>query len=501
MKKFFFIALIVGLALNSNAYNRRKNYKKHELADSCVVEFRNQIKLLKSGLYDGFNSWDNNEYVSSKKIKPNPDLYRLFVPPTYYLDVVKKQFSLDWDYKKYNYKYLQDSDILYVDSVSNESLYADSIIVNCDSIDANKQFLSHYMYQRGDTFDIFKPKDIQISKKYDAWSNQILMKFYLQHPQMVLVNELDFKDLKPLSDELIVTSPRKDNIFNLLKPEKQIDNVNSAGKLIVVRPNFWTYKGNAYAQFTQLYISDNWYKGGESTNALLSGLILEANYNDQQRVQFENKLELKLGFITAPSDTVHRYKTNADMFRISSKLGVRARHNWYYTLASELKSQFFANYQTNTNNMISNFLTPLQLDLTLGLDFKKTTSKCNLSLLTSPLAYNFIYIKDKSKIMNSTTFNVPLGKRSVNLFGSKFSGNIDWKIIPNIIWNSKLEYFTTYETAIANWENTFTLILNKYLSTKIFVHARYDDGVKLTGDNKSYFQMQELMSFGLNYVW
>ena len=69
--------------------------------------------------------------------------------------------------------------------------------------------------------------------------------------------------------------------------------------------NFWTHKGNGYVQFTQHYISDNWYKGGESTNALLSGLVLEANFDDRQRIEFENKLEIKLGFVTAPSDTVH----------------------------------------------------------------------------------------------------------------------------------------------------------------------------------------------------
>ena len=37
------------------------------------------------------------------------------------------------------------------------------------------------------------------------------------------------------------------------------------------------------------------------------------------RLELENKLEIKLGFITAPSDTVHKYKTNADLFRLNSK--------------------------------------------------------------------------------------------------------------------------------------------------------------------------------------
>ena len=45
--------------------------------------------------------------------------------------------------------------------------------------------------------------------------------------------------------------------------------------------------------------------------------MLEANFDDRQRIEFENKLEIKLGFVTAPSDTVHKYKTNAAYLGLS----------------------------------------------------------------------------------------------------------------------------------------------------------------------------------------
>ena len=71
----------------------------------------------------------------------------------------------------------------------------------------------------------------------------------------------------------------------------------------------------------------------------------------------------------------------------------------------------------------------------------------------------------------------------------------------NITWNSKLDYFTTYEKVVISWENTFDFKVSRYLSTTLFIHPRFDDGVKLTDDNRSYFQFKEMLTFGLSYSW
>ena len=51
---------------------------------------------------------------------------------------------------------------------------------------------------------------------------------------------------------------------------------------------------------------------------------MQFNYDDKQKVQFETKIEWKLGFISAPSDTVHQYKTSERLLRLSSKFGYKA---------------------------------------------------------------------------------------------------------------------------------------------------------------------------------
>lgn len=466
MKKNFVLLLCLSLSF-SYSYSQKHEKSGHR---HILTEFSDSLTQLRASYNAYFRLWEDLDAPYPKKSIPNPDLYKLFVPPTYYSGPIEDISALNWSPESYKFK---------------------TYTSNIDSL---------FFYKR-DSVELFKPIDLEKSKRVNKWVNSILMNVYLNHPEIVKSNEANLRGLKALSDDVIVKKPKKEKVMSLLQPEAPVESVNNENDLLVVKPNFWTSKGNGYAQFTQHYISENWYKGGESTNSLLSGLILEYNYNDRQKVQFDNRMEIKLGFITAPSDTVHKYKTNADLFRITSKLGIQAHKNWYYTLGVDFKTQFFANYKTNTNDLISNFLSPAQVDFTLGMDFKKKGKKYTLSLLTSPFAYTFMYIKDKDRIINSTTFNVPEGHSTASLFGSKFTGTLQWKMFPSVVWDSKLEYFTTYDKIIASWENTFSFVLNRYLSTKIFVHGRYDDGVVLTGDNHSFFQLQELLSFGLNYNW
>ena len=432
-----------------------------------MKNFADSLRELSVSYFAYHRMWDDLDAPGPpKSMKLKSDYYKLFVPPTYYNAPIEQALAIEWE-------------------PSNHLG-----MTACDSL-AQAKGIQNLIYEI---------PDMQKSAAVDRWVNKILLSYYLEHPNQVIGNEMYFADAILLDDVQVINAPRQEKMKNYMQVVNPVEKASAENAFKVLKPNFWKKSASASLHFTQHGISDNWYQGGESTNAFLADLKLTANYDNKQGIEFDNSLEMKLGFITAPSDTVHKWKTNADMLRLNSKLGVRAIKNLYYTLDAQFKTQFFSNYKTNTNDLISSFLSPAQLDLSLGMDYKLNKQKYNLSLMGAPFSYTFVYISNDD-IINPSSFNVEPGHTSANLFGSKVTGNLTWKITKDISWISKLEYFTTYDKVIASWENTFNFQLNRYLSTQFFLHSRYDDGVTLTEENDTYFQFKEMLTFGLTYTW
>lgn len=269
----------------------------------------------------------------------------------------------------------------------------------------------------------------------------------------------------------------------------------------VKKPNFWVTSGEAWLQFTQNYVSGNWSQGGESTNTLQSGLILNANYNDQRKIQWDNKFEGRLGFTTAPSDTEHKYRANTDMLRLSSKLLLKAIKSWNYSFEVTSQTQSLRSYPANSKKYTSAFLTPLDTRVSIGMDYKKSIKNFSISINLAPLSYRWLYVGDiNDNDYGGNHYGIKDGHRSLQEFGSSTNINSSWQIAKNIRWTSHIDAFTSYEKLVANWENTIDFAVSKYLSTKVFLHGRFDDGVGKK-DGYTYFQFKEFLQFGLSYKW
>ena len=282
----------------------------------------------------------------------------------------------------------------------------------------------------------------------------------------------------------------------------------------------WTTNGGASLQFTQGFVSKNWYKGGESNFALLAAADYTFNYKLED-FTWDNRLEGKLGFVTTPSDECHNYMTNQDYMKYTTKFGYKAGGDWYYTLQGIGQTQFCPGYKTNNAAEISKFMSPAYLNVALGMDYKKSLENISWSVFMGPLAYNLKFVADPwdsdDDMGNGRIAAKAFGLKHNNDFnlydfGASAKATMDWKVCKYLTWTSQATYFSplydcgkykgnVYTTV--DWENTFDMPLNQYFSTKLYTHLRFDDSVDKTPGamDWGYFQFTELLSFGLSYKW
>ena len=324
-----------------------------------------------------------------------------------------------------------------------------------------------------------------------------LLHIYLNRPDLVNTTETELQETGNVRAD--VNQPIKNQVKLVEKVETPVidmpDDVPT--EIMIQKPKFWTKKGDGYLQFMQNFVSDNWYKGGESNYSMVGALTLEANYDNRNKWKWDNKLEMKLGFMHTRSDSVHKFKSNEDLIRYTSKVGLEAAKNWYYTLQLLAYTQFTRGLKANDLNTYSDFMSPFNLNLGLGMDYKVATKDKRLTgtVNLSPLAVNYRYV---DRLDLATSYGLDEGKHSLVDFGSQVTADVTWKINDVVSWKSRLYAFTSYKRAEIEWENTFTLRVSKYISANLFLFPRFDDsGVK--DDDLGYLQFKEYSSIGFTY--
>lgn len=255
----------------------------------------------------------------------------------------------------------------------------------------------------------------------------------------------------------------------------------------------WYHKGTALAQFSQNYVSSNWYQGGNSNLAVLGILTGQLNYDDKKCVQWENCAEWHMGFNSITGDSLRMLSTNDDVFKINSKLGVKAEGNWFYSGSVDFSTQFFNSYNgINSSVMKTSFLTPIRLNIGIGLDYKY---KKIFSLMVAPVAYKYIYVLD-SKNVDSNLFGIKSGEKVLSEFGSSFNSTLTYALSPEIQLYSKLNFYTNYKSVEIDLEMVCNLTINRFLSTRISFNPRYDNTVIFSSGESAKLQLKQLMSVG-----
>lgn len=303
---------------------------------------------------------------------------------------------------------------------------------------------------------------------------------------------------KPWDAELFVVENKAD-----------FSNVTTPPRFMTER-RYWASEFESAVQVSQNHISENWHAGGSSNLNIFVRNYFKYDYN-KNKIQFTNELEQKASIFNAPNDTLHNFKIGDDLFRIHSNFGYKAFSKWYYTFDAEFKTQFFNNYEENTSVKQIAFLAPYSINMGIGIkynlakEFAKPYKNVTLSVNLAPFSYSYMYSRDKDIDLGRHGFKQKKGSEEyynwLSQFGSTIRADLTFNFTRNIAWQLRFYYFTIYDQVQAEFENTLTLAISRFFSTRIYMHVRFDDGVEQKEDHKSYFQVNELISFGFNYKW
>ena len=411
--------------------------KYNRLLDSMVVKYAAEVENLSVG----------EEY------HVNPLYFRLFAPLTLYKSPISQALSLD------SYPAMTLEDSLRLTAMASG-------------------------------------QDLSLLNELD----RVLLSTYLATPSLVGITEEALKASQKFSEE------KKNKVTESVKLEVPTATVSPLAEtsaqvvtdVVVQKPNFWITKGSFSTQLTESFFSPNWYQGGTNNLNVLSMLTLEANYNNKRKVQWDNKLDARLGFYLNQDEDgkMGRIQSNQDLLRLTSKLNLKAIRNWNYAIEAQGNTQMLNHYEGD-GTIKSSFLSPSDVSLTVGMDFKKNFKKGSISIFPGPLSYKLNYVANKDLAIK---YGFDEGKRARHDVGSKIQVDFDYKFTDNISYKTRFYYFTSYKNVQADWENTLNFQVSKYLSTKLFFHTRFDD-FAAAYKNWGHFQFKQYLMLGLNYAW
>lgn len=275
------------------------------------------------------------------------------------------------------------------------------------------------------------------------------------------------------------------------------------GIIDAVKRTDWLHKTDASLQFSQAYISPNWYQGGNNALSLLVNLLWDVRLNEvyHPSLLFESTLSYKLGLNSTPQDSLHRYSVSEDLLQYNFKFGIRARQKWFYSFTAMFKTQMLNTYGENSRVRKASFMSPGELNLGIGMTYATTGLKKRLKFNASiaPVSYNLKTCLDH--LVDPTQFSIKAGRKTQSQIGSNAEAVLEWNIVSNISWRSRMFLFTNYDEFQGDWENTLNFAVNRFLSTQIYVHLRYDTASHQYDGHWRHWMLKEILSFGFRYAF
>lgn len=380
---------------------------------------------------------------------------------------------------------IAETPLLNADKISNEKedfidQSKDLVLSNPDVLNPDKlpKWLSDALtsYRIQDDFVYTYMIDNPSTIEYAYWD--------LPEPPVLLPDEVSFKSY----------------IRKLKLPEIEVEKAVIPEE--VIKKKHWLHTFNTLLQFSQAYVSPNWYQGGNNYLALLFNLNWNVQLNQvyHPNLLFQSNFSYKLALSSNPKGQLHKYTISEDLLQYNLNAGIKAYGHWFYSFNLLFKTQLLNNYEEDSMVRTASFLSPGDLNAGLGMtySYQNKYKTFQFTATISPLSYNLkTCISDK---VDHEQFNILPSHKVKNEIGSNAEFNMSWDITSNISYKTRLFLFTDYSYFLSDWENTLSFSINKFLSTQVYVHLRYDTSSESSTAWKK-FMMREILSFGLSYTF
>lgn len=262
---------------------------------------------------------------------------------------------------------------------------------------------------------------------------------------------------------------------------------------------YWRKSLSTGINLNQSAFSSNWKAGGVNSIALGSFFNGQANYV-KDRISWDNSADLQYGVIKNAGQSMRK---SLDRILLDSKYGLKISPHWNGFASANFLTQFAKGYKydvdsVDNNILISNFMSPGFLTLSVGFEYKPVPW---FSLRLSPFAPRFTFLSDQSvrPTPADVVYGVPVGKSiRYEWLAAQVQADLDKDIAQNL--HLKVSYLTyaNYETFAFNTIDhrlivTLTAKVNKFLSVNLTGNMLYDR------DQDLKVQYSQSLALGLLY--
>jgi Protein of unknown function (DUF3078) len=244
----------------------------------------------------------------------------------------------------------------------------------------------------------------------------------------------------------------------------------------------------------------NWSAGGDDFSLTINSYLGVYAFYKKDRYSWDNTLDMNYGFLNTTSLGSRK---NDDRIDLLSKVGYELVPKLSLSALFNFHSQFSKGYNYNndgTKDLLSDFLAPAYILLSIGLDYKPADG---LSIFVSPITSRWTIVRNDS-LSAKGAYGVDPGKKSKNEIGAFVSVNYLNNLNKIITYKGRLDLFSNYEHNPQNIDvlmnNMFTAELSKVLTASVGLDLIYDDDVKLFGRNgdSPALQLKSLIAVGLS---